>query len=289
PRVVPMCRRRFVLDVKEAEKLIDENTICVGAVLGTTFTGGIDPISEINNLLLKIKKKKGWDIPIHVDAASGGFITPFLHPKLKWDFRLKQVKSINTSGHKYGLVYPGVGWLIFKDEKDLPEELIFHVNYLGSEMPTYTLNFSKGSSMVIAQYYNLIRLGKTGYRQMMDNIMKNAKYLAGKLEASGKFQMLNKKMLTPVVAVKLKKKENYTVFDLSRKLREHGWIVPAYTLPPNAEDIAVLRIVVRENLSRDMIEMLLKDILEDCTILEKEYKGRKPATPVKHEVQHRIC
>ena len=168
-RIVPMTPKELILTPKKAEPLIDENTICVGAILGTTFTGQADDIEGLNKLLLKIKKTKGWDIPIHVDGASGGFIAPFVYPKLKWDFRLEQVKSINTSGHKYGLVYPGIGWLVFRESKDLPEELIFKVNYLGGLMPTYTLNFSRNSSMILAQYYNLIRLGHEGYKEIMVN------------------------------------------------------------------------------------------------------------------------
>ena len=157
----------YTITAEDIIAQIDENTIAVGAVVGTTFTGQMDPIEEINTALLEIKETKGWDIPIHVDGASGGFILPFLYPDIKWDFRLEQVQSINVSGHKYGLVYPGVGWLIFKDKTDLPEELIFNINYLGGIMPNYSLNFSKGSSTIIAQYYNLIRLGMEGYKQIL--------------------------------------------------------------------------------------------------------------------------
>ncbi len=165
-KLIQLEKYRHIVAVEDIEREIDENTICVGAVLGTTFTGQMDPIKEINDLLVNIKETKGWDIPIHVDAASGGFITPFLNPEIEWDFRLEQVRSINVSGHKYGLVYPGVGWLIFCDKHDLPEELIFEVNYLGGLMPNYSLNFSKASNTIIAQYYNLIRLGKKGYQDI---------------------------------------------------------------------------------------------------------------------------
>ncbi len=158
PRIIPMDLDRFTISAETVSERIDENTICVGAILGTTFTGGADPVKEISDLLMEIKETKGGDIPIQVDAASGGFITPFANPELEMDFRLPQVKSINVSGHKYGLVYPGLGWLIFRDHIYPPEDLIFYVNYLGDEMPTYTLNFSRGSAMVLAQYYNPVAI-----------------------------------------------------------------------------------------------------------------------------------
>lgn len=271
-RLIPMEKNRFVINKEEVEKRIDENTICVGAILGTTFTGQHDPIEEINDLLLKIKKEKGWDIPIHVDGASGGFIAPFVYPDLKWDFRLEQVKSINVSGHKYGLVYPGLGWLIFRDEKDVPEDIIFKVNYLGGEMPTYTLNFSRGSATVIAQYYNFLRLGRAGYTRIMKNCVDNAKYLSKKILDSGYFESLNPSQLLPVVAVKLKNKEKFTLYDLTDKVRQRGWIISAYNLPANAEDTVIIRIVVRENLSKDMIDILYKDIIDAYKFLQGAVK-----------------
>ena len=284
-RVVPMDSRKFILNIDEMSKMIDENTICVGAVLGTTFTGQCDPIKEINDLLLHIKKDKGWDIPIHVDGASGGFIAPFVYPDLEWDFRLEQVRSINVSGHKYGLVYPGIGWVIFKDEKYLPSDLIFNVNYLGGEMPTFTLNFSKNSDMVLAQYYNLLRLGKEGYKKIMRNILDNATYLSKRLVETGMFEELNSKMFLPVLALRLKEPINFDVYKLSEKLRERGWIVPAYTLPPNAENVAVLRVVVKENFSRDMAEMFFNDVMNACKALE-EIKPKKIA---KNKKERPIC
>jgi glutamate decarboxylase len=190
------------------------------------------------------------------------------------------VKSINVSGHKYGLVYPGVGWIIFKDKSDLPEDLIFDINYLGGLMPNYSLNFSKGSSTIIAQYYNLIRLGKKGYKDIMANMFENTLYLAGELQNSGKFELINKNIIVPLVAVTLKEAD-FSVFQLSEKLREKGWIVPAYTLPADAEDVAVLRIVVKENFGRDMVEMLLEDLMEAYDIMEKEgaKKVKGPKNP----------
>jgi len=261
-RLVPMEENEYILTAEKVKEYLDENTIAVGVVLGTTFTGQIDEIEEINNLLIDIKEEKGWDIPIHVDGASGAFVMPFINEKFKWDFRLSHVRSINVSGHKYGLVYPGVGWLVFKDKKYLPEDLIFHVNYLGGIMPTFNLNFSKGSSMIIAQYYNLLRLGIDGYSQIMNNLMKTAEYLSNNLLKTDVFDLLNEELSLPILAIKLKDKfkDDFTVFDISKKLKERGWLVPAYTLPANAENIAVLRIVIKENFSRDMADLLIRDI-----------------------------
>lgn len=268
PRIIPMEPDRFTISRATVEKLIDENTICVGAVLGTTFTGEMDPIEEINELLVNIKETKGWDIPIHVDAASGGFVIPFINPELRWDFRLSNVKSINVSSHKYGLVYPSIGWLIFREKNNIPEDLVFYVNYLGEETPTYSLNFSSSSSMMLAQYYNLLRFGKEGYKEIMTLILENARYLARLLENSDKFDILNSAEFFPVVTVKLKQPANYTVFELSHKLRERGWILPAYTLPKNAENLSLMRVVVKENFSREMADMLFDDIMIACEILE---------------------
>ena len=279
-KLIPLEKDRNIVTAEDIEREIDENTICVGAVLGTTFTGQMDPIKEINDLLVNIKETKGWDIPIHVDAASGGFITPFLNPEIEWDFRLEQVKSINVSGHKYGLVYPGVGWLIFCDKHDLPEDLIFEVNYLGGLMPNYSLNFSKASNTIIAQYYNLIRLGKKGYQDILQILLVNAIYLAHKLENSGRFEVINKEILFPLVAVKLTEDAKFTVFELSEKLRQKGWIVPAYTLPANADDIAVMRMVIKENFGRDMVEMLYTDIM-------KAYDSLNRTTFIKEDVKDR--
>jgi glutamate decarboxylase len=269
PRIIYMEDGKYTITAEAVKKLIDENTICVGCVLGTTYTGQTDPIKEINEMLLQVKKEKSWNIPIHVDAASGGFVAPFIFPDMQWDFRLEQVKSINTSGHKYGLVYPGIGWVIFRDEKDLPSELIFTVNYLGDEMPTYTLNFSKGSSMLLAQYYSFLRLGKAGYKRIMKNIMDNASYLESAIKKSGYFKIVCDDRILPVITIGIAGDQKFSVFDLSDKMREKGWIIPAYTLPPNAENIEVLRIVLKENQSRDMVDLLIKDLNTACEFLIK--------------------
>ncbi|OPX85738.1 MAG: Glutamate decarboxylase [Pelotomaculum sp. PtaB.Bin104] len=279
PRIIPMEKDRFCTDAKSVMERIDENTICVGAIMGTTFTGACDPVKEINDLLVQVKENKGWDIPIHVDAASAGFILPFINPQLEWDFRLPQVRSINVSGHKFGLVYPGVGWLIFKNHTDLPEDLIFYVNYLGDDMPTYTLNFSRGSDMVLAQYYNLLHLGRSGYTKVMNNCMNNARYLANKLTGSGIFELVNNLEL-PIITFRFKKTPDFAPFQLSQKLRERGWMLPAYNLPENADDMTVMRVVVRETFSRDMAETFYDDIVKAYqTINKTEMEHLRPNVP----------
>jgi glutamate decarboxylase len=276
-RKIPMKPDRFVLSADDVAPHIDENTIAVGAVLGTTHIGEADPIKEINDLLVRIKAEKGWDIPLHVDGASGGFIAPFAHPDFEFDFRLEQVWSINASGHKYGLVYPGVGWLIFRDRERLPEELVFSVNYLGGAQPTYTFNFSRGSAMIQAQAYNFLRLGREGYTETVEAMLANARYLNHQLEASGKFEILNPGLSEPVVTFTIKGDPGFDVYHLSARLRENGWIVPAYSLPPDAEDVHLMRVVVRVDLSRRMIDLLLLDLLQAWDELAQEQPTARTA------------
>ncbi|PZV18925.1 MAG: glutamate decarboxylase [Pseudanabaena sp.] len=264
PRFVPVEGDRFHLSAEEAVKLIDENTIGVIAIMGSTFDGSYEPVKDINDALEKLNTETCWEVPLHVDGASGGFIAPFLDPQLEWDFRLKWVKSINTSGHKYGLVYPGVGWIIWRDRNELPEELIFHCNYLGGDLPNFALNFSRPGNQVVAQYYNFIRLGREGYRQIHQACRDTAMYLSGEIAQMGPFELITNGSDIPVFAWKLKDavtaKTNFSLFDLADKLRERGWLVPAYTMPKNREDLIVQRIVVKEGFSRDMADMLLKDM-----------------------------
>lgn len=250
----------YVMDPVKAVEMVDENTICVAAILGSTLNGEFEDVKLLNRLLLEKNKETGWDTPIHVDAASGGFIAPFLYPDLEWDFRLPLVKSINVSGHKYGLVYAGIGWCIWRSKEDLPEELIFHINYLGTDQPTFTLNFSKGSSQVIAQYYQLIRLGFEGYKNIVQNCHENAVVLKDGLERTGRFKIVSKDKGVPLVAFSLKDNGGHTEFEISEHLRRFGWIVPAYTMPPNAQNVTVLRVVVREDFSRTLAERLVSDI-----------------------------
>lgn len=261
PRYIPMQKGRYVITPEEVLARTDENTIGVVAILGTTFTGELEPIGAIHDALEQQNASSGWAIPMHIDAASGGFVAPFLQPDLKWDFRLPLVKSINVSGHKYGLVYPGVGWVVWRAQEDLPEELVFHVNYLGGDMPTFTLNFSRPGNQVVAQYYNFLRLGHAGYRQIMAALRDTAMALAQGISEIGPFELVSDGSAIPVFAFKLRDEiTHYSVFDLSDKLREFGWQVPAYTMPEDAQEVAVLRIVVREGFSQDMGQMLLADI-----------------------------
>ena len=264
PRFVPMEGNRFHLNATEAIKLIDENTIGVIAIMGSTFDGSYEPVQEINDALEKLNRETGWQVPLHVDGASGGFIAPFLDPDLVWDFRLKWVKSINAPGHKYGLVYPGVGWIIWRDRQELPEELIFHCNYLGGDLPNFALNFSRPGNQVVAQYYNFLRLGKEGYRQIHQACRDTALYLSGEIAKLGPFELITDGSTIPVFAWKLKEtisdQSNYSLFDLADKLRERGWLVPAYTMPKNRQDLTVHRVVIKEGFSRDMAALLLRDI-----------------------------
>lgn len=250
----------FVMDPHKAVDMVDENTICVAAILGSTLNGEFEDVKLLNDLLTQKNKETGWDTPIHVDAASGGFIAPFLYPDLTWDFRLPLVKSINVSGHKYGLVYAGIGWVIWRSKEDLPEELIFHINYLGTDQPTFTLNFSKGSSQVIAQYYQLIRLGYEGYKNIIENCQENALVLKNGLEKTGRFNIVSKDNGVPLVAFSLKDRSRHDEFEVSDFLRRYGWIVPAYTMPPDAQHVTVLRVVIREDFSRTLAERLVHDI-----------------------------
>ncbi|GLT74170.1 hypothetical protein SLA2020_459830 [Shorea laevis] len=291
----------YVMDPEKAVEMVDENTICVAAILGSTLTGEFEDVKRLNELLTKKNKETGWDTPIHVDAASGGFIAPFIYPDLEWDFRLPLVKSINVSGHKYGLVYAGVGWVIWRNKEDLPEELVFHINYLGSDQPTFTLNFSKGSSQIIAQYYQFIRLGFKGYKNIIGNCMENARVLREGLEKTGRFDILSKEVGVPLVAFALKDSTNYTVFQIAENLRRFGWIIPAYTMAPDAQHIAVLRIVIREDFSRALAERLISHVEEvlkemdtlaiktaQTTATVDAEQGGKPAKKSEREIQEEV-
>ncbi len=260
PRLVPMEGDRFCLTAKEAIKHIDENTIGVVAIMGSTFDGRYENIKEINSALEVLNAEKGWEVPIHVDGASGGFVAPFLQPEIEWDFRLPLVKSINASGHKYGLVYPGVGWIIWRDKEELPEELIFHCNYLGGDLPNFALNFSRPGNQVLAQYYNFLRLGKEGYRRIHQTSQDVALYLSEQIAQMGPFDLISNGSDIPVFAFTTHEGAGFSVFDISDKLRERGWLVPAYTFPKNRQDLGVLRCVCKEGFSRDMAEMLVKDL-----------------------------
>ena len=264
-RVLPVERNRLVIDCDEVIRQCDEKTAAVFMILGTTLTGEFEDIKGMNERLLKLKSEKGLDIPIHVDGASGAMVAPFVWPEHEWDFRLEQVRSINTSGHKYGLTYPGLGWVVWKTKEDLPEGLIFHVNYLGIDEPTFSLNFSKSAATVIGQYYNFVRLGRAGYSQIMESCVTNAKHLADRLTSlGGVFEILSKhdEASLPLVAFKFKDDQmmGFDATILVHELRGKGWIVPAYTLPANASDVLIMRVVVRETFTHEMVEMLVEDV-----------------------------
>jgi len=260
PKLIPLEPGRYVVTPEQVAEAVDENTIGVCAILGSTFTGEFEPVKEINDALEEVNAARGWDIPIHVDGASGAFVAPCLYPDLEWDFRVPLVRSINVSGHKYGLVYPGIGWAIWRDQAALPEELVFHVNYLGGDMATFNINFSRPASGVLAQYFNFIHLGREGYTRIMKGLKANADYIREEIASTGQFVILSDDHSLPLVAWSCKDDDPYTAFDLSDKLRQRGWIVPAYTMPKNAESIACLRVVVRECMSRDLAENLVRDV-----------------------------
>ena len=281
PRLVPMEPGRLHLTGGPAAARCDENTIGVVAVLGSTMDGSYEPVAEIAGALDHLEQRTGLSIPVHVDGASGGFVAPFLAPDLAWDFRVPRVASINASGHKFGLVYPGVGWVVWRDAAALPADLIFRVNYLGGEMPTFALNFSRPGAQVAAQYYNFLRLGFDGYREIQLTCQRVATYLASQIAAMGPFELLSDGTDLPVLAFRLTDPQaaGYTVFDLSERLRLRGWLVPAYTFPENMQDTAVLRIVVRNGFSTDMADLLLADLRAQVAALEAAQSRPIPLLP----------
>jgi glutamate decarboxylase len=277
-RYVYCSENNFTLDPHKAVELVDENTIGIVAVLGSTYTGHYDDIQLLDQLLCENFKKSGLFVPIHVDAASGGFVAPFTNPQLIWDFRLPTVVSINVSGHKYGLVYAGIGWCIWRSDEFLPKDLIFNINYLGADQATFTLNFSKSAAHVIAQYYVLIRYGRIGFRSIMNNLIHVTSRLSMSLVETGIFEILSPEAGEglPVIAFRLKlnSEKKWNEFDLATKLREYGWIIPAYSMAAHVENIKMLRIVVREDFSMSRCEVLITDILKSAKsldVIKKEY------------------
>ena len=260
-RLVPMEGDTYHLTADRAVAACDENTIGVVAVLGSTFDGSYEPVADICAALDRHQAETGLDVPVHVDGASGGFVAPFIDPDLEWDFRLPRVQSINASGHKYGLVYPGVGWAIWRNPDALPDDLVFDVNYLGGDMPTFALNFSRPGNQVAAQYYNFIRLGMDGYRQVHQTSRDVALYTSEAISKLGPFRLITDGSELPVFAFALEDGDRpYTVFDVSERLRDRGWLVPAYSFPENRQDLAALRIVVRNGMSRDLADLLIADL-----------------------------
>ncbi|MFC1518030.1 glutamate decarboxylase [Candidatus Margulisiibacteriota bacterium] len=262
-REIPMEKDRLIMNPEEVVKRCDENTIGVVPTFGVTLTCQYEPVEAVAKALDKLEKEKGLDIPIHVDAASGAFIAPFVEPEKKWDFRIKRVKSINASGHKFGLAPLGVGWVVWRDKEELPEDLIFRVNYLGGDLPTFALNFSRPGGQIVAQYYNLLRLGKEGYKKIQEACYDTAVYLAKEIDKMGPFKLIyNGEGGIPALLWTLKDGVDIgcDLYDLSDKLRSRGWQVPAYSLPPNREDLVVMRALVRHGVSRDIAEMLVEDL-----------------------------
>ncbi len=290
PRIVPLAENKYTIGPDDVAPHLDENTIGVVGVLGTTFTGHMDDIVGINQLLLDLKKEKGLDIPLHVDGASGAFVWPFLYPDSTWDFQLEQVRSINVSGHKYGLVYPGIGWLVFREKSDLAEDLVFYENYLGKTDATFTLNFSTGAAMVLAQYYNFVRLGRDGYTYVMKQMQQNAHALAANLRDSGRFEVIGDDLeQLPLVAFRLSGDHaTYDESDIAWQLSaERGWMVPAYTLPPNAENVKIMRALVKETMSREQVERLTRDIADACATLDQK-GGAHPSEREQVKHGHRV-
>ena len=272
-RTVPITHEHPTLDIDAALDMCDENTICIVPIMGVTWTGMNDDVEALNTALDEYNGRTGYNIPIHIDAASGGFILPFLNPEKKWDFRLKWVYSISTSGHKYGLVYPGLGWVVWKDKKYLPKDMSFSVNYLGASISQVGLNFSRPAAQILAQYYNFIHLGVEGYTEIHSNSMDIAKYCHKAISKMPCFKNYSETLENPLFIWTMdpdyEKGAKWTLFDLQDKLMQSGWMVPAYTMPKDIEDMVVMRIVVRQGMSRDMADMLIEDITNAVAELEK--------------------
>jgi glutamate decarboxylase len=280
PRMVPMVPGRYHLTGPEAAARCDENTIGVVAILGSTMDGSYEPVEEINAELDHLAATGGPDVPIHVDGASGGFVAPFLQPELTWDFRVPRVASINASGHKYGLVYPGVGWVVWRAAEALPRDLVFNVNYLGGQMPTFALNFSRPGAHVAAQYYNFLRLGFPGYQRVHQACQDVALRMSARVAKMGPFELITEGRDLPVFAFKIADPQpSYSVFDVTERLRTRGWLVPAYTFPANLTDTAVIRVVVRNGFGRDLADAFLSDLGHAWRALAAHPHERAPLAP----------
>jgi len=274
-REIPLEGDRLIMSPEEVLKRVDENTIGVVPTMGVTFTCQYEPVKAVHDALDKLQKETGLDIPIHVDGASGGFLAPFCAPDIEWDFRLPRVKSINTSGHKFGLAPLGAGWVVWREASDLPEELIFNVNYLGGNMPTFALNFSRPGGQIIAQYYNFLRLGHEGYAKIHNACYETAQYLSDEIAKLGPFEIIfdgDSQKGIPALAWKLKEGQTiggYTLYDVADRLRSRGWQVPAYSMPADREDLVVQRILVRHGVSRDLGSLLIDDLKRSLDYFEK--------------------
>jgi glutamate decarboxylase len=288
-REIPMEKDRLIMTPDEVIKRCDENTIGVVPTLGVTFTCQYEPVKEVCKALDRFEKEKGINIPVHVDGASGAFLAPFTEPRLEWDFRLERVKSINASGHKFGLSPLGVGWVVWRDKEDLPDNLIFWVNYLGGNLPTFALNFSRPGGQIIAQYYNFLRLGREGYRKVHQACYDTAAYLGDELSKMGSFDVIyDGRGGIPGLLWSLKDPDvsNYSLYDLSDKMRSRGWQVPAYSMPAHREDLVVMRALVRHGFSRDMADLLIADMKRSIEYFKKNpvkrSVGEKEGSGFKH-------
>lgn len=261
-RLVPMDEEHMSINVDKVLDYVDDYTIGVVGILGITYTGKYDDIKALDKKLEEYNKTAKLTVPMHIDAASGGMFAPFIEPELEWDFRLKNVVSISTSGHKYGLVYPGIGWVLWRDKEYLPQELVFDVSYLGGKIPTMAINFSRSASQIIGQYYNFLRYGFEGYRQIHQRTKDVAMFLASELEKTGLFQIYNNGENLPIVCYKLRDDVNvdWTLYDLADRLLMKGWQVPAYPLPADLQDTIIQRIVCRSDLSHNLAELYLRDL-----------------------------
>jgi glutamate decarboxylase len=264
-REIPMAPGRYAMDVEQMLERVDENTIMVVPTFGVTYTGSYEPVLELAEALDKLQEDKGLDIDVHVDGASGAFLAPFCAPSVVWDFRVPRVKSISTSGHKFGLAPLGVGWVLWRDASALPEDLIFHVTYLGGDMPVFQINFSRPAGQVIAQYFNFVRLGREGYRNVHDACYRTGRFIAHEVVKLGPFELLcdaDAGTGIPSVAWRIREGEDpgYTLYDVADRLRTRGWQVPAYPLTGTVSDVAVQRVLVRQGVSRDLCGLLLDDL-----------------------------
>ncbi|MGR3803214.1 MAG: glutamate decarboxylase [Marinibacterium profundimaris] len=264
-REVEMTPDRLQMDPASMLELVDENTIAVVPTFGVTYTGHYELVKPLSDALDKLQEEKGLDIDIHVDAASGGFLGPFCAPEIEWDFRLPRVKSISTSGHKYGLAPLGVGWIVWRDKAELPDDLVFSVPYLGGSVGTFAINFSRPAGQIVSQYYLFNRLGRDGYRRVQDASYQVAQFLSSRLEKLGPFDFINTgdpKAGIPAVCFRIRDGADlpYTLYDLSAKLLERGWQVPTFNLSGKASDITIMRVMVRQGVSMDMAQLLVEDI-----------------------------
>jgi glutamate decarboxylase len=285
-RLVPISREHRVFDGHDLDSYVDENTIGLVAILGVTYTGMYEPVADISAALDEIQQRRGLDIPIHVDGASGAMIAPFLQPELEWDFRLERVHSISTSGHKYGGVYPGLGWILWREKQWLPDDLVFHVSYLGGDMPTLALNFSRPGAQVLLQYYMFLRLGVAGYTAIQQGSQDVAVHMSQTIAAIGPFELWTDGTDIPVFAWSLRDghTDKWTLYDLADRLRMRGWIVPAYPMPDDLADLTVQRIVVRRDLSMDLARKFLEVFAAEVDYLEslETPMPRAASTPAFH-------